>query len=982
MSTPILALARLPRLLPCFRTFAHACAVASLLAISGLAVAQQPVSAPPAVASPAASPAAQAPADLLASEMYTLPNGLTVLLHVDRALPVAGVNLWYKVGARNEPKGRSGFAHLFEHLMFMGTRRVPGSEFDTLMETGGGSNNASTSLDRTNYFSNGPSHILPLLLWLEADRLEDVGATMTKEKLDLQRDVVRNEIRQNVENTPYARGYELSYRLMYPEGHPYHNGVYGSHADLEASTTNDVKDFFATFYTPENCTLVVAGDFDPIRIKAMISDLFGTIRRGNAAPQSKAVPEAKLNSVIRSTLLDKVSLPRVQLMFHGPGMYTADDAAITLACLLLADGQSSPLYKRLVVQEKLAVEVFAFPDGAALGSIIRIDALCKPDADLTKVESIIREELAALIAAGPDAAELANRKTQYELALVSGLQSVAARADMINQLLYAYGKPGTLSGEIARYRNVTAGSLQAAAARWFTPEANLVMRILPDVVSAPQPSTLREGRPPDFAPPDFSPPMPQIGMLGASAGGPAHWHYARPSVPLVSMAAVYRIGTPLDNAAKAGRASLLAEMLREGAGPYDGAALAAALQAAGGTLSTYATTDMLHIGIEGLAANADKLAALLTTIITAPRLELADFARVKANHLSTLSQQAEEPQIVGPRAAARMLWADGNPFAISTMGTLATVPTITLEDVVSLRATLLRPSHLTLITAGSIKAEAAASALAALASDAGLPTVPPSEPSKANFNPSANAGKVFMINRPGAVQTVLAFAGPAIKADDQATVDLELASTILGGTFTSRLNANLREKNGYTYGARSRFADTRMLGWVTAGSAVKAEVTGAALAEFNKELDAITKGDISPAELTKARETFIGDTASSYSTVGGLTAAGVSAVTSGLPANTPAIQLGKARSARPSNVSQAAKYFDRSRGVLVLVGDAALIREQLKAISITNIIEIDADGKPVPISAAVTPSGTPSGTPPGAPPATAPGIRGENAPGK
>jgi zinc protease len=199
-------------------------------------------------------------------EKYRLENGMTVILHEDHKLPVATINIWYRVGAKDEPPGRSGFAHLFEHLMFMGTERVPGNEFDVIMETGGGSNNASTSLDRTNYFSEGPSSLLPTLLWLDADRLEDLARAMDEGKLNRQRDVVRNEIRQNVENTPYGRAEERVYRLMYPPQHPYHNAVYGTHDDLEAATVWNVKDFFATHYTPGNASLVVAGDFDPAAI--------------------------------------------------------------------------------------------------------------------------------------------------------------------------------------------------------------------------------------------------------------------------------------------------------------------------------------------------------------------------------------------------------------------------------------------------------------------------------------------------------------------------------------------------------------------------------------------------------------------------------------------------------------------------------------------------------------------------------------------
>lgn len=238
-------------------------------------------------------------------EKFQLDNGLTVILHEDHTTPVCAVNLWYRVGSKDEPARRSGFAHLFEHLMFMGTKRVPTGQFDTIMSAGGGSNNATTSEDRTNYFSHGPAELLPTLLWLDADRLEDLGANMTQEKLDKQRDVVRNERRQSHENRPYGKAELEIEGLMFPEGHPYHIPVIGTHEDLEAAQVQDVKDFFATHYVPNNCALAIAGDFDPAKTKELVKKLFGSIKKGAAAPHRTASP-VKLAGVIRATSVDKV----------------------------------------------------------------------------------------------------------------------------------------------------------------------------------------------------------------------------------------------------------------------------------------------------------------------------------------------------------------------------------------------------------------------------------------------------------------------------------------------------------------------------------------------------------------------------------------------------------------------------------------------------------------------------------------------------
>jgi predicted Zn-dependent peptidase len=271
----------------------------------------------------------------VAHEKYTLANGLTVILHEDRSLPQACVNLWYRVGSKDERTGRSGFAHLFEHLMFMGTERVPEGRFDQIMETAGGWNNASTSQDRTNYYDSGPSEILPTLLWLEADRLEALGENITQAKLDTQRDVVRNERRQTSENRPYGKSELKLSELLYPVQHPYQHSVIGSHEDLEAATVKDVREFFATYYVPSNGSLVVAGDFDSEQIRPLIAELFGSLPRGNdvehARPEEGRGLEVAVSGV--HTMTDRVQFARSTLAWHSPPVFEPGDAELELRLL-------------------------------------------------------------------------------------------------------------------------------------------------------------------------------------------------------------------------------------------------------------------------------------------------------------------------------------------------------------------------------------------------------------------------------------------------------------------------------------------------------------------------------------------------------------------------------------------------------------------------------------------------------------------------
>jgi zinc protease len=413
-------------------------------------------------------------------EKLRLANGLTLILHPDRRLPLACVNLWYHVGAKDEPAGRSGFAHLFEHLMFMGTRRAPQGEFDRIMEAGGGQNNATTSEDRTNYFASGPSTLLPTLLWLEADRLEDLGRAMTKEKLDLQRDVVRNERRQSYENEPYGNSELEINGLMYPASHPYAIPVIGTHADLEAATVDDVRDFFSAYYLPNNLSLVVAGDFDRDPTVRMVEDLFGTLPRG-APPTLRSAPPVRLDAPRFAETKDaNAEFARSSLIWHSPALFAPGDAECDVIAKLLGDGIASRLQKRLMVDEMLAQSVGAWQFSMQLGSLFRVDAAAS-DASipLERLERAVEEEIERLKADGPSAAELERVVAQAETEAVASLQRLTERADRLNAYDAHLGDPDGFEKDLDRYRQVTATSVRDRAREVLDFAALLRLHVLP-----------------------------------------------------------------------------------------------------------------------------------------------------------------------------------------------------------------------------------------------------------------------------------------------------------------------------------------------------------------------------------------------------------------------------------------------------------------------------------------------------------------------
>ncbi|MBX3212678.1 MAG: insulinase family protein [Labilithrix sp.] len=437
-----------------------------------------------AVALGASLAAAPAPADVsIPFTRSTLPNGMTVILHENHDVPLVVVNVSYGVGSRFEPPGRTGFAHLFEHLMFMGTRRVPTKAFDAWMEGAGGWNNAWTSNDRTDYYDVGPPTSLELLLWMEADRLRDLGPLMTLEKLDAQREVVRNERRQTSENTPYGKVELRLPELLYPVGHPYHHPVIGSHADLEAATVDDVKAFFAKHYDPANASLVVAGDFDPARTKARVEQLFGAIP-SRGAPVDPGAPgfsdtKSTLTKVVRETIEDEVELEKLVMAWQSPKHFGPGDAELDLLSTALAAGKASRLYKALVYEQKLAQSVEAEQESAKLGSRFVVGVVARPNVPLDRIEAAVDKELEAMKKSPMSDAELERAKNLVETGFVTRLESVRERASLLNMYQAETKDPGYAQKDLQRYRAATKEGVRDVAAKVLDANARVILRVVP-----------------------------------------------------------------------------------------------------------------------------------------------------------------------------------------------------------------------------------------------------------------------------------------------------------------------------------------------------------------------------------------------------------------------------------------------------------------------------------------------------------------------
>jgi len=454
-----------------------------LVAIAALSLGAQQASTP---RSPVPDPRSLTPSSRPLEVPYrqvTLSNGLTVILHRDTSVPIVGVNIWYHVGSANERPGRTGFAHLFEHLMFEGSGHVKEGEFDTLLESAGGDNNGSTENDRTNYIINVPSNALELALFLESDRMGYLLDTMSPDRVNGQRDVVKNERRQSYENRPYGMASLALDEMLWPAGHPYHWPTIGSMEDLSAASFQDVVGFFKKYYVPNNASLVIAGDIDLDRAQALVEKWFGAVPRG--APVEPVVPPAAaLTGVTTKTLTDRVQLPRLYLGWLTPRLYAPGDAALDMAAYVLAGGKNSRLYKRLVYDTQMAQDVYAVQQSAVLGGSFLVVATARPGIQVADIKKIIDEEIDRLRREPPDERELARAKNQTEASFYRQMERVggfSGKAEQLNSYFTnAGGDPDYFAEDLARYTSLSPSDIRAATSRWLPLDRRVELVVEPE----------------------------------------------------------------------------------------------------------------------------------------------------------------------------------------------------------------------------------------------------------------------------------------------------------------------------------------------------------------------------------------------------------------------------------------------------------------------------------------------------------------------
>jgi len=882
-------------------------------------------------------------------EAYTLPNGLHVVLHVDRKLPVVHVNQWFHVGSKNEKPGRTGFAHLFEHMMFQGSANAK-EEYFTYVERAGanlfeGGVNGTTNSDRTNYFATVPSANLENLLWLESDRLATLADATDQAKLDNQRDVVKNERRQGLENVPYGRAFELISENLFPSGHPYSWPVIGSMADLSAASLEDVKEFFATYYTPNNLSLVIAGDFDPAEAKRLVERYYGPIPPGPAlARPALWIPKLDGEKVLE--VADRVPQERTYLVWPSPPFFAPGDAELDIASQILTDGLSSRLNKALVYDRQLATAVNSFQYSQEISGAFIVIATVRPGANLAEVERIVGEEVARLAESGPEADELERARTKIEFQFISGLERIGGfggKSDRLNSYYTYLGDPDRFGWDLERYRNATADDVRETVAKWLGTPDRLVVRFHPERSGRGDSTEVdRTVVPALGADRPFQAPEVRSGRIG---NGLEVFVVERADLPKVAVQLVTRAGSGADPAGRDGVASLTLATMDLGTADRGALEIEKALGDLGTELGGDAGREASTLSLEVLKRNLDPALAILADVAQHPSFPDSEIERERKRRLDGLAQQEKNGNAIAARVRSMLAFGPEHPYGRPTQGLPSTVEAITRDDLAAFHAENWRPASSALVFVGDLDLDAAVdlarrhfgswSGEAAPALE-----VPPPAP--------AAPGRIYLVDRQDAAQSTVTQFLPAPPRASDDRYALDLADAIWGGGgFGTRLNLNLREDKGYSYGVFSNLVRYREAGLWYAGGGVQTDKTREAVVEFLAELDAIAGARPITAEefeLAKLRKTrgyaqqfeaygrVAGQIAQLW--VDGLPMTELQAESDGIAA----VDLEEARAA-------AERWAEPEASAILVVGDRKQVEAGLRELG--DVILLDTEGEPV-----------------------------------
>ncbi len=905
---------------------------------------------PPTTPSPVATPprldaAARALANLRVDVPYTkfvLPNGLTLIVHEDTKAPVVHFNIWYHVGSKNEPRGQSGFAHLFEHLMYQGSENFNDDFFKGTRQVGATSQNGSTSSDRTNYYQTVPKEGLDTVLWLESDRMGHFLGALTEARLTEQRGVVQNEKRQG-QNQPYAVAQDLVIRATYPEEHPYGHSVIGSLDDLNAASLEQVREWFRTYYGPSNAVLVLSGDIKPDDARARVEKFFGAFNPGTPVAHPK-VWVAKRSGAQRETAYDRVPAPRIQKIWNVPEYGNRDLALLDVYADVLAGDRTARLTKRLVYDEQIATGVNAGAFGSEIAGRFTVTVTLKPDTDPARIEKAIDEEMARLMSSGPSAAELERIRAQNISSMVRGLESISGKANLLAQAETYLGTPDGWKRSFDLARTATPGQVATAARAWLS-DGSYTLTILPFGFAA-------KGRDADRT----TLPLPAPGSITAGKMPPVQRAtlsnglkvllVERHQAPLVSAELVVNTGYSVDYARISPATTGLAlSLMDEGTTTRDTMALADQLTRIGATVRAGGGGEQATVSLSALKPTLDPALAIFADVVRNPAFKQADVDRVKQQQISAIRAQRLQPAAIANRVVSRLIFGEGHP--LGRQATEESVTAVTREDLVVFHGRWFTPENATLLVVGDTslaeitpKLETAFGSWQASGRTTPIELTAPAPRTKP---------AIYLVDRPGSPQSYIVAGLPAAPRRIETEMNLVSFNTNFGGNFTSRINMNLREEKGWSYGVSSALGGGRGPRMFRITAQVQTDKTKESIVELQKELrEVLSTRPLTDTEVRTSQNNTIMGLSSRWESLDAVTGGLREIITYGLPDTYFDTYPDRIRAVTPEMAVAAGRTLVPAQNFAwVVVGDRRRIEAGLKELELEFHI-VDADGRETP----------------------------------
>ena len=880
-------------------------------------------------------------------QKFILDNGLTLVVHEDKKAPVVAVNVWYHVGSKDEKVGRTGFAHLFEHLMFNGSENFNDDWFKAFDRVGGTGINGTTNQDRTNYFEVVPKNALEMTLWLESDRMGHLLGAIDQAKLDEQRAVVQNEKRQG-ENQPYGKVFSTILENVYPAGHPYSWSVIGSMEDLNAASVEDVQEWFNQKYGAANATLVVSGDVDAENVKTLVEKYFGDIDAG--PPQVKQTSWiAKRTGKHTQTMTDRVPQARVYKIWNIPEWGSPEADYLQLASSVLSSDKKSRLYNRLVYEERVASDVSAFSFNSEIGGLFGIVASPLDPDDMDYIEQAIDEELAKFIAQGPTREELSRVKIGFRAGFIRGMEKIGGfggKSDLLAKNQVFKGDPNSYLTNLERIESASAKQITQTTKDWLS-DGEYVLRVLPYQNYSVSGNEV-----------DRSEGLPEVGTAPVVSFDQLHKTTLsnglnvilaeRSAIPVVRMSMIINAGFATDQKDKAGVANLTMKMLDEGTKTMDGIEISTELTKLGTSLSSGAGLDSSTVSLNTLNENLDESLDIFAEVILEPTFPESQLERLKAEQLNSIAQEKSSPFGVGFRLLPSLLYGKEHAYSapFSGSGYEDSVASISVEDLRGYHQRWFNANNATLIVVGDTSLEEIKDKL-----ESAFAKMPNNEVPARNISAvePITESIIYLVDRPDSEQSAIIASKMMPEYGTQDELPLELLNQALGGSFSSRINMNLREDKGWAYGARSAIQNTQAQRPFMVTASVQTDKTAESLLEVNKELSMIIDdAPVTETELDIALDKTILTLPGRWETAGAVQSDIASMVRYNLSDDYWDEYVKELNTIDLTQVNQAAeKYITPNKLLWLVVGDRSKIEQAVRDTGLGKVVILDNEGKPV-----------------------------------